>query len=129
MATTKYAQAARLLGGGARKGARAREQAAFYRYDQSFDPPGGAPASHAPRISRMVRVVPSKIGGPSHERTLVPRAQEDRLNLRAKRATNLSPGFMLYRDPKARPHGALRHGEVRRKIHDADAVEDIAIAR
>jgi uncharacterized protein (DUF1015 family) len=88
--------------------------AGFYRYDQSFVPPGSAPGTRS--LSRrgflaLVRLVPfsDRVVLP-HERTLSG-PKEDRLKLfRATRA-NLSPGFMLYSDARGALNGPLDRAE------------------
>ncbi len=79
------------------------EEPAFYRYDQTFRAPGQAPSSPATRrrgFLALVRLVPfsERIVLP-HERTLSG-PKEDRLKLFRATRSNLSPGFMLYRDPR-----------------------------
>jgi uncharacterized protein (DUF1015 family) len=87
------------------------EQAAFYRYDQTFDPPGGGPRVTRTGFLALVRLVPfsDRIVLP-HERTLSG-PKEDRLKLFRATRTNLSPGFMLYRDPKNALVAPLSSGE------------------
>lgn len=96
----KYARARDLLEAWRAEGVLVRDdQPAFYRYDQTFTPPGGG----APRTRRgflgLVKLVPldARIVLP-HERTLSG-PKEDRLKLFRTAKANLSPGFMLYRDP------------------------------
>jgi uncharacterized protein (DUF1015 family) len=87
---------------------------AFYRYDQVFVPPGaraGAPSLSRRGFLALVRLVPfsDRVVLP-HERTLSG-PKEDRLKLfRATRA-NLSPGFMLYSDPRGELDGPLDRAE------------------
>src|SRR5882672_3883812 len=120
----KYAQAATLLGAWRKEGVLVRdEQAAFYRYDQSFDPPGGGPRRTRRGFLALVRVVPFKdrVVLP-HERTLSgPR--EDRFKLFRATRTNLSPGFMLYRDPRGELDGALESGQELFRFETPDGVE------
>jgi uncharacterized protein (DUF1015 family) len=105
----KYANAAELLAAWRNEGALTRDaEPGFYRYDQTFSPPGGA----GPRRTRrgflgLVRLVPfsERIVLP-HERTLSG-PKEDRLKLFRATRTNLSPGFMLYRDPQGALDAAL----------------------
>lgn len=83
------------------------DEPAFYRYDQTFTPPGGG----APRTRRgflgLVKVVPLDAGIVlPHERTLSG-PKEDRLKLFRATRTNLSPGFMLYRDPEKKLDASL----------------------
>jgi uncharacterized protein (DUF1015 family) len=106
---TKYANAGKLLDTWTREKVLVRdEEPAFYRYDQTFTPPGGSGA----RITRrgffgLVRLVPfsDRIVLP-HERTLSG-PKEDRLKLFRATRTNLSPGFMLYSDPRRALDSAL----------------------
>ena len=71
----------------------------------------------------LVRVVPFKdrVVLP-HERTLSG-PKEDRLKLFRATRTNLSPGFMLYRDPKRVLDGPLETGEVVGKFTTAEGIE------
>jgi uncharacterized protein (DUF1015 family) len=120
----KYGQAASLLGAWRKEGTLVRdEQAAFYRYDQSFDPPAGGARRTRRGFLALVRVVPFKdrIVLP-HERTLSG-PKEDRLKLFRATRTNLSPGFMLYRDPKRVLDGPLDTGEVVSTFKTADGIE------
>lgn len=99
----KYANAANTLAGWRSEGALVRDDSpGFFRYDQTFAPPGAT--SGAKRITRrgffaLVRVRPyADRAVLPHERTLSG-PKEDRLKLFRSTRTNLSPGFMLYRDP------------------------------
>jgi uncharacterized protein (DUF1015 family) len=120
----KYGQAAALLGSWRKEGALVRdEQAAFYRYDQLFDPPGGGARRTRRGFLALVRVVPFKdrVVLP-HERTLSG-PKEDRLKLFRATRTNLSPGFMLYRDPKRVLDGPLDTGEIVSTFNTPDGIE------
>jgi len=120
----KYAQAAALLSAWRKEGALVRdEQAAFYRYDQSFAPPGGGQRRTRRGFLALVRVVPfqDRVVLP-HERTLSG-PKEDRLKLFRATRTNLSPGFMLYRDPKRVLDAPLETGDVISSFTAADGVE------
>jgi uncharacterized protein (DUF1015 family) len=108
---TKYAHAGDLLARWRSDGVLVRDEApGFYRYDQTFRPPGHAPDAPATKrrgFLALVRLVPfaDRVVLP-HERTLSG-PKEDRLKLfRATRA-NLSPGFMLYRDPRCELESSL----------------------
>jgi len=100
----KYGHAAKVLDEWKSGGVLVRDdEPAFYVYEQTFTPPG-TPAGGA-AITRtgflgLVRVVPfsERVVLP-HERTLSG-PKEDRLKLFRATRTNLSPGFMLYRDPQ-----------------------------
>jgi uncharacterized protein (DUF1015 family) len=109
----KYAKAAALLNDWKKSGVLIRdEKPAFYRYDQSFEPPGGGAKITRRGFLALVRLVPfsDRVVLP-HERTLSG-PKEDRLKLFRATGTNLSPGFMLYRDPKRALDAALDTGEV-----------------
>ena len=108
----KYAHAASLLEGWRKENVLVRdEQPAFYRYDQTFQPPGGGARVTRTGLLGLVRLVPfsDRIVLP-HERTLSG-PKEDRLKLFRATRTNLSPGFMLYRDPKRALDAAMATGE------------------
>ena len=125
---TKYAHAARLLREWREQGFLVRDsQAAFYRYDQTFAPPGDA---HAPRITRrgflaLVKLAPftERVVLP-HERTLSG-PKEDRLKLFQATQTNLSPGFMLYRDPEGDVDRHLADGERLAEYQTSDGVHHV----
>ena len=108
----KYENAARTLSKWRDEKALVRdEQAAFYRYDQTFVPPGGGPKVTRTGLIALVRLVPfsDRVVLP-HERMLSG-PKEDRLKLFRATRTNLSPGFMLYRDPQRTLDSALASGE------------------
>jgi uncharacterized protein (DUF1015 family) len=123
---SKYANAARLLARWREEGVLVRDpEPAFYRLDQSFVAPGAAP--DAPRITRrgflaLVELVAfgERIVLP-HERTLSG-PKEDRLKLFRATATNLSPGFMLYRDPRRELDDPLATGEAIAELSTPDGV-------
>jgi len=97
----------------------------FYRYDQSFVPPGAAPGA-APLSRRgflaLVRLVPfsDRVVLP-HERTLSG-PKEDRLKLFRATQANLSPGFMLYSDARGHLNGALDRAEALAEFTTSDGV-------
>jgi uncharacterized protein (DUF1015 family) len=117
----KYAHAAELFERWRSEGVLVRDrEPAFYRYDQTFRAPGqasGAPAIRRRGFLALVRLVPfsARIVLP-HERTLSG-PKEDRLKLFRATRTNLSPGFMLYRDAR---------GELDSPLAAADAVAEFA---
>ena len=123
---TRYGNAAATLNGWIAEGALVRDDVpAFYRYDQTFLPPGAA-AGAKPITRRgflaLVRVVPfsERVVLP-HERTLSG-PKEDRLKLFRATKTNLSPGFMLYRDAAGALDAALATGEVFTEWTTADGI-------
>lgn len=97
----KYQNARDLFFAWRTEGALVRDdEPAFYRYDQTFTPPGGG----RPRTRRgflgLVKLVGLDKGIVlPHERTLSG-PKEDRLKLFRATKTNFSPGFLLYRDPQ-----------------------------
>ncbi len=98
---SKYARAAELLDAWRREGALVRDEIpGFYRYDQTFAPlQGGEPITRRGFLA-LVKLAPfSERSVLPHERTLSG-PKEDRLKLFRATRTNLSPGFMLYRDPR-----------------------------
>jgi len=124
----KYAHAASLLDAWKNEGVLVRdEQPAFYRYDQTFEPPGGGPRVTRTGLLGLVRLVPfsDRVVLP-HERTLSG-PKEDRLKLFRATRTNLSPGFMLYRDPKRALDSAMATGERVAKLTVQAATEPTPI--
>src|SRR5688572_20998915 len=83
------------------------EEPAFYRYDQTFAPPGGGASIRRRGFLGLVKLVAldQKIVLP-HEKTLSG-PKMDRLKLFRATRTNFSPGFMLYRDPQRSLDSAL----------------------
>ena len=126
----KYAEAAKLLAGFRSDGVLVRDDApAFYRYDQTFAPPGGSGALRRRRgFLALVKLVPfsERVVLP-HERTLSG-PKEDRLKLFRATRTNLSPGFMLYRDPARALDAPLALADAVAEFDTADGVHH-AIAK
>jgi uncharacterized protein (DUF1015 family) len=122
----KYARAAEIFAGWCSEGVFARdEEPAFYRYEQTFAPPGGGAAITRRGFLAAVRVVPfaDRVVLP-HERTLSG-PKEDRLKLfRATRA-NLSPCFMLYRDARAELDGPLGRADRLTEYDTADGIHHV----
>ncbi len=125
----KYANAAAILEAWRKDGVLIRDgKPAFYRYDQTFRPPGGDAAATA--ITRrgflaLVQLAPySTRDVLPHERTLSG-PKEDRLKLFRATRTNLSPGFMLYRDPRGELDGPLESGDVLTELATADGVHHV----
>ena len=120
----KYGHAATLLGGWRNEGVLTRDETpSFYRYQQTFTPPGGGAQRMRRGFLALVRLVPfsDRVVLP-HERTLSG-PKEDRLKLfRATRA-NLSPGFMLYRDPDRVLDAPLESGTKLTAFVTADGIE------
>ncbi len=120
----KYANAARILGTWVDERVLVRDPApAFYRLEQTFLPPGGAAKPIVRRgFLALVRLAPfsERIVLP-HERTLSG-PKEDRLKLFRATRTNLSPGFMLYRDPQAELDAHLDSAVVLSEFSTPDGV-------
>jgi uncharacterized protein (DUF1015 family) len=125
---TKYTNAAQILGNWRDEGALVRDdEPAFYRFDQTFLPPGATAGSAARPIRRrgflaLVRLVPfaERIVLP-HERTLSG-PKEDRLKLFRATRTNLSPGFMLYSDPAGELDAHLENAQLLSEFSTPDGV-------
>lgn len=120
----KYAHAAELLKAWRAEGALVRDDVpAFYRYDQTFTPPGGGTSPITRRgFLGLVRLVDLDAGIVlPHERTLSG-PKEDRLKLFRSTRTNLSPGFMLYRDPARALDAALGKATELASFDTADGV-------
>jgi uncharacterized protein (DUF1015 family) len=108
----RYENARRLFERWRKEGVLMRdEQPSFWRYAQSFEPPGGGARLVRRGFFALIRAVPlsERVILP-HERTLTG-PKLDRMKLsRATRAT-LSPQFMLYADPERRLDAPLDSGE------------------
>jgi uncharacterized protein (DUF1015 family) len=122
----KYAHAAMLLSRWREEGALVRdEEPAFYRFDQTFLPPGAAPGQTPIRRRGFLALVQlsafqERVVLP-HERTLSG-PKEDRLKLFRATQANLSPGFMLYRDARRELDAPLASGEVIAEFSTPDGV-------
>jgi len=119
----KYARARDLFFAWRTDGVLVRDQEpAFYRYDQTFTPPGGGKAVTRRGFLGLVKIVPldQKIVMP-HERTLSG-PKLDRLKLFRATKTNFSPGFLLYSDPKRALDQALAHARELAAFDTTDGV-------
>jgi uncharacterized protein (DUF1015 family) len=121
----KYTHAAELLARWRSEGVLVRDdEPAFYRYDQTFRGPGQAagPTTRRRGFLALVRLVPfvQRVVLP-HERTLSG-PKEDRLKLFRATRTNLSPGFMLYRDARRELDAPLDTGELLAEFSTPDGV-------
>jgi uncharacterized protein (DUF1015 family) len=121
---SKYARAGELLARWRDEGVLVRDATpSFYRYDQTFTPPGGGAA----KLTRTGFLALVKLAAFServvlpHERTLSG-PKEDRLKLFRATKANLSPGFMLYRDPRGDLDAPLREAEL---IAEYDTPDDV----
>jgi uncharacterized protein (DUF1015 family) len=101
------------------------DEPGFYRYDQTFTPPGGGKALTRKGFLGLVKLVPLDKGIVlPHERTLSG-PKEDRLKLFRATKTNLSPGFMLYRDASRALDGALDAAKKLTQLETADGVKHV----
>jgi uncharacterized protein (DUF1015 family) len=123
---SKYGHAADLLRAWRTEGALVRDDVpAFYRYDQTFVAPGSG--GSGAKITRrgflgLVKLVDLDQGIVlPHERTLSG-PKEDRLKLFRATRTNLSPGFMLYRDPARALDSALERATDLTAFDTADGI-------
>src|SRR5271170_6712641 len=120
----KYAHAAKLLATWRAEGVLTRDdEPAFYRYDQSFSPPGGGARRTRRGFLALVKLVPFSAGIVlPHEKTLSG-PKEDRLKLFRATRTNLSPGFMLYKDPTGALDAVLARADAVAELATPDGVE------
>jgi uncharacterized protein (DUF1015 family) len=121
----RYANAAELLSRWRDERVVMRDpEPSFYRYDQTFAPPGSPGAAPITRrgFLALVKLVPfaQRIVLP-HERTLSG-PKEDRLKLFRATGANLSPGFMLYRDPRGDLDGPLADGRPLAEFDTPDGI-------
>ncbi|RYG63808.1 DUF1015 domain-containing protein, partial [bacterium] len=124
----KYAHAAKQLEAWRDAGVLVRDnEPAFYRYDQTFTPPGSAGGRAITRrgFLALVKLAPfsDRVVLP-HERTLSG-PKEDRLRLFRATKTNLSPGFMLYRDPRGQLDAPLDTGDVLTEFNTPDGIHHV----
>ncbi len=104
------------------------EQPSYWRYSQTFEPPGGGAKVTRRGFFALVRAVPySERAVLPHERTLTGAKQDRILLSRATRAM-LSPQFMLYSDPARALDADLDSGEHFAEFATDDGVQH-AIAR
>jgi uncharacterized protein (DUF1015 family) len=87
------------------------ETPSYYRYSQTFEPPGGGDRLTRKGFFALVRAVPysARVVLP-HERTLTG-PKQDRIALSRTTRATLSPQFMLYSDPSRRLDSDLDSGE------------------
>jgi uncharacterized protein (DUF1015 family) len=122
----RYENARTLLAAWRDKGVLVRDaEPAFYRYDQTFLPPGGGKAITRRGFLGLVRLHPfsDRVVLP-HERTLSG-PKEDRYRLTRATRAQLSPGFMLYRDPKGELDAPLETGDVLTEFSTGDGVHHV----
>ena len=126
---SRYAHAAEVLAAWRKEGALTRdERPQFLRYDQRFTLLDGK-KGHRRGFLGLVQVVPlaDPAAAPEarvlpHERTLSG-PKEDRLKLFRATQTNLSPGFLLYKDPEQALASALERAEPVARFTTPDGIE------
>jgi uncharacterized protein (DUF1015 family) len=125
----KYAHAAEILAAWRKDGVLTRDdRPQFLRYDQRFTLPDGR-AGHRRGFLGLVRVVPlADPAAPPHARVLphertLSGPKEDRLKLFRATRTNLSPGFLLYKDPAQKLAPALEKAEPVARFSTPDGIE------
>lgn len=120
----RYENARRRFAAWQREGVLTRDDTpAYYRYAQTFEPPGGGARVTRKGFFALVRALPytTRTVLP-HERTLTG-PKQDRIALsRATRAT-LSPQFMLYSDPNRQMDADLDSGVPYAAFRTDDGVE------
>ncbi len=122
----KYGNAAELFGKWRDEGVLIRDdEPAFYRYDQTFTPPGGGKARTRSGFLGLVKLVALDKGIVlPHERTLSG-PKEDRLKLFRATRTNFSPGFQLYRDPEGALNAPLATAKTLTELTTPDGIEHV----
>jgi uncharacterized protein (DUF1015 family) len=120
----KYENAARLFAAWREQGVLVRDEVpAFYRYEQTFRPPGGGPSRQRRGFLGLVKLVPLSAGIVlPHERTHSG-PKEDRLKLSRATKAALSPGFVLYRDADKKLDSALDRAEPIASFKTQDEIE------
>jgi uncharacterized protein (DUF1015 family) len=107
----RYARARELFQAWQREGVLVRETTpAYFRYAQTFEPPGGGARVTRKGFFALVRAVPYEARQVlPHERTLTG-AKQDRIALSRATRAMLSPQFMLYSDPTRKLDADLDSG-------------------
>lgn len=120
----RYETARTLFSSWQREGVLGRDETpAYYRYAQTFEPPGGGVRVTRKGFFALVRALPyaSRTVLP-HERTLTG-PKQDRIALSRATRAMLSPQFMLYSDPGRRLDADLDSGEPYASFRTEDGVE------
>lgn len=120
----KYSNARDLFAAWRKEGVLVRDdQPGFYRYDQTFTPPGSTKSFTRSGFLGLVKIVPLDQGIVlPHERTLSG-PKEDRLKLFRATRTNFSPGFQLYRDPDKKLDAPLATAKLITSLETPDGVK------
>jgi uncharacterized protein (DUF1015 family) len=120
----RYARARELFQKWQQDGVLVREEApAYYRYAQTFEPPGGGARITRKGFFALVRAVPYEARQVlPHERTLTG-PKVDRIALSRATRAMLSPQFMLYSDPARRLDADLDSGVPFAEFRTDDGIE------
>ncbi|HEX4475655.1 MAG TPA: DUF1015 domain-containing protein [Polyangiaceae bacterium] len=120
----RYANARECFEHWQRDGVLVRDEApGYFRYAQTFEPPGGGARITRRGFFALVRAVPySERAVLPHERTLTG-PKEDRIALSRATRAMLSPQFMLYTDPEGRLDRDLDSGATFAQFRTDDGIE------
>jgi uncharacterized protein (DUF1015 family) len=120
----RYARARELFLAWQREGALVRDETpAYYRYAQTFEPPGGGPPVTRRGFFALVKAVPYEARQVlPHERTLSG-PKTDRIALSRATRAMLSPQLMLYRDPDQKLDADLDSGTPLVRFTTDDGIE------
>lgn len=120
----RYARARELFRKWQDEGVLVRDETpSYFRYSQTFEPPGGGARLTRKGFFALVRAVPysARVVLP-HERTLTG-PKQDRIALSRTTRATLSPQFMLYSDPSRRLDGDLDSGDPFAEFSTDDGVQ------
>lgn len=122
----RYAHARELFQSWQARGVLVRETApAYYRYAQTFEPPGGGARITRTGFFALVRAVPYAARQVlPHERTLTG-PKLDRIALSRATRAMLSPQFMLYSDPERRLDADLESGSELARFRTDDGIDHV----
>jgi len=120
----RYAHARALFEGWQRSGVLVRDEVpSYFRYAQTFEPPGGGARVTRRGFFALVRAVPYEARQVlPHERTLTG-PKQDRIALSRATRAMLSPQFMLYSDPERRLDADLDSGASFAEFRSDDGIE------
>jgi uncharacterized protein (DUF1015 family) len=123
---TRYTHARELFQAWQARGVLVRETGpAYYRYSQTFEPPGGGERITRTGFFALVRAVPySERQVLPHERTLTG-PKQDRIALSRATRAMLSPQFMLYSDPQRRLDADLSSGSELARFRSDDGIDHV----
>jgi len=122
----RYSHARELFQSWQARGVLVRETTpAYYRYSQTFEPPGGGARLTRMGFFALVRAVPYAARQVlPHERTLTG-PKQDRIALSRATRAMLSPQFMLYADPERRLDADLDSGTEFARFRTDDGIDHV----